>query len=134
LKSTQCLTAKNTISANTLAFTLEIVVFPVRREDHPDVQLKIPANSKISVVPELIREGEKIESNEVLGYLERVLHPNRGFAFTDRVTTYIVSYNAGFIEKYASPKMDFLEKLVAHYLSEMEWKRELYSEDKWQEF
>ena len=109
-------------------YTLEIVVFPVRREDHPKVQLKIPDTSKIVVVAELEREGDKIESksNPVLEYLEEVIYPgNAGFVFTDRVTTYMISMNAKFIEKDASPTLDYLERLTAHHVTAYEWKGEM---------
>ena len=37
---------------------------------------------------------------------------------------YIVAYNAKFIEKNASPTLDYLERLIQHYLTEMDWKSE----------
>ena len=106
-------------------FTLEMIIFPLRIPDHPNVQLNIMETSKITVVPELTKDGDRIGSNAVLEYLEKVIHPGNNFIFTDRVTTYIISYNAAFIEKEASPTLDILERLVLHYLGEMEWKREL---------
>jgi hypothetical protein len=105
-------------------FTVEMIIFPVRVPANPQVHLNLLEGSKIAVLPELKKEGDTIESNPVLEYLERVIHPDNNSIFTDRVTSYIVSYNAGFIEKEASPTLDFLEKLVQHYIGEMEWKRE----------
>jgi Glutathione peroxidase len=65
-------------------FTIEILVFPVRREDHPDVHLHLPETSKITVLPELIREGDKIEANPVLEYVEGVMPTREKFIFTVR--------------------------------------------------
>ena len=108
-------------------YTLEIVVFPVRLkedpENHPPVQLKIPDKSKIVVTKELkVADMNTIESNPILEYIEEAINPGSGFLLTDRVTTYIISFNAKFIEKDASPSLDFLERLVTHHLQAYEWK------------
>ena len=109
----------------TFPFTVEILIFPIRRDDNPNVQLQLKPNSKIIMLPELAKKGENIESNAALEYLEHVIYPDSNSFFTDRVTCYIVSYNAGFIEKTASPTMAHLDNLITHYLSEMEWKESL---------
>jgi hypothetical protein len=103
-------------------FTIEMIIFPVRLPGNPQVQLHVLEGSKITVLPELQKEGDKIESNPVLKYLENTIHPSNDSIFTDRVTLYIVSYNARFIEKEASPTLDFLEHLIQHYIAEMEWR------------
>ena len=63
-------------------FTIEIIVIPVRREDHPDLQLTVPEKSKILVLPELTRDGDKIESSPVLEYLEGVIAAENNFIYT----------------------------------------------------
>lgn len=111
-------------------YTLEIVVFPVRLKedpenptDHPPVQLKRPAKSKIVVTKELeVADMNTIESNPILEYIEEAINPGSGFLLPDRVMTYIISFNAKFIEKDASPSLDFLERLVTHHLQAYEWK------------
>ena len=128
-------------------YTLEIVVFPLKitqeeeaeEEDSTDghppppppvVKLKIPENSKIVVAKELEATGHTmgtgtIESNPILEYIEEAINPGSPFLFTDRVITYVISFNAKFIEKDASPSLDFLERLVSHHLTAYEWKGEL---------
>lgn len=106
-------------------YTLEMVMFPVRRDDYPDLQIKIKPDTKLVWLPELAKNGDKIESNPVLEYLEHTIYPGSNAIFTDRVTTYIVSYNAGFVEKEASPTLKYLEGLIEHYRSEMDWKYDL---------
>lgn len=76
-------------------FTIEILVFPIRREDYPDVQLTVPEKTKIIMLPELIREGDKIKTNPVLDYLEGVIttgpqETQESFIYTVRIASPLV--------------------------------------------
>jgi len=121
---------------NVFPYTLEIVIFPIRRQDHPDLQFTRPQpqqqqqqkDSKIIVTKELQLEGNIIEANDILQYLESII--NGGYVvenpvFTDRVTCYMISFNAKYIEKEASPTLDLLEGMTSHHLTAYEWKGEI---------
>ena len=62
-------------------FTIEIVVFPVRRPEYPDVRLEVPAGTKITVLPELKKTDDSIETNDVLEYLEGVISPHNKYIY-----------------------------------------------------
>lgn len=102
-------------------YSLEIIVSPIRKESYPDYQLKLPdKKSKIIMLPEIEREGGLINPNPLLKYLEDSITKGKAFAFTDRVTAYIVSVSGGFIERHTTPSLEFMLEWIAHYLTEMD--------------
>lgn len=102
-------------------YSLEIIVSPIRKESYPDYQVKLPSKkSKIIMLPEIVREGGLINPNPLLDYMEKAITKGKTFAFTDRITVYIVSVSGGFIERHTTPSLEFMLEWIAHYLTEMD--------------